>query len=450
MSSYLVINRRKYKMSLNNSTKTKENTYEVEVSVDAETFAKACNKAYKKQVKNINVPGFRKGKARKHMIEKMYGEGVFFEDAMKDCYPEALDAAAKEAELNVIAVESLEAMDASEKDGFTFKATVITYPEIDINDYKGITVKKKSTRVTKKLIDEEIEKVRDRNSRMVTVEDGAVENGDMVVIDFEGFKDGAPFEGGKAENYNLAIGSGNFIPGFEEQIVGHKTGEEFTITVKFPEDYQAEELKGADAEFKINLHEIKRKELPELDDEFVKDVSEKETLDEYKEEVKETVKKRLEDEQKKDIEDQVITKLCDAVEGEIPEQMYDNAVNEMIQEFDMRLRSQGMDFNTYMKYMGATPDTIKEMYRPDAEKRVKLRLALEKIAEKEAIEVTEADLDAEYTRLADQYNMKVEDVKKAINDEALTADLKTQKAMDLAVNSVKAESKKAAEDKKED
>ena len=437
-------------MSLNNSTKTKENTYEVEVSVDAETFAKACNKAYKKQVKNINVPGFRKGKAPKHMIEKMYGEGVFFEDAMQDCYPEALDAAAKEAELNVIAVESLEAMDASEKDGFTFKATVITYPEIDINDYKGITVKKKSTRVTKKLIDEEIEKVRDRNSRMVTVEDGAVENGDMVVIDFEGMKDGVPFEGGKAENYNLAIGSGNFIPGFEEQIVGHKTGEEFTITVKFPEDYQAEELKGADAEFKINLHEIKRKELPELDDEFVKDVSEKETLDEYKEEVKETVKKRLEDEQKKDIEDQVITKLCDAVEGEIPEQMYDNAVNEMIQEFDMRLRSQGMAFNTYMKYMGATPDTIKEMYRPDAEKRVKLRLALEKIAEKEAIEVTEADLDAEYTRLADQYNMKVEDVKKAINDEALSADLKTQKAMDLAVNSVKAESKKAAEDKKED
>lgn len=437
-------------MSLNNSTKTKENTYEVEVSVDAETFAKACNKAYKKQVKNINVPGFRKGKAPKHMIEKMYGEGVFFEDAMQDCYPEALDAAAKEAELNVIAVESLEAMDASEKDGFTFKATVITYPEIDINDYKGITVKKKSTRVTKKLIDEEIEKVRDRNSRMVTVEDGAVENGDMVVIDFEGMKDGVPFEGGKAENYNLAIGSGNFIPGFEEQIVGHKTGEEFTITVKFPEDYQAEELKGADAEFKINLHEIKRKELPELDDEFVKDVSEKETLDEYKEEVKETVKKRLEDEQKKDIEDQVITKLCDAVEGEIPEQMYDNAVNEMIQEFDMRLRSQGMDFNTYMKYMEATPDTIKEMYRPDAEKRVKLRLALEKIAEKEAIEVTEADLDAEYTRLADQYNMKVEDVKKAINDEALSADLKTQKAMDLAVNSVKAESKKAAEDKKED
>ena len=436
-------------MSLKNSTKTKENTYEVEVSVDAETFAKAVNKAYKKQVKNINVPGFRKGKAPKSIIEKMYGEGVFYEDAMQDCYPEALDAAAKEAELNVIAVDSLEAIDAS-KDGFTFKATVITYPVIDINDYKGITVNKKSTRVTKKLIDEEIEKVRDRNSRMVTIEDGEVVDGDMVVIDFEGMKDGEPFEGGKAENYNLKIGSGNFIPGFEEQIIGHKTGEEFTISVKFPEDYQAEELKGADAEFKINLHEIKRKELPELDDEFVKDVSDKETLDEYKEEVKETVKKRLEEEQKKDIEDQVITKLCDSVEGEIPEQMYDNAVNEMVQEFDMRLRSQGMDFNTYMQYMGATPDTIKEMYRPDAERRVKLRLALEKIAEKEGFEITSEELDAEYNRLAEQYKMDVEEVKKAINDESLSADLKSQKAMDFAVDNTKTESKKASEAKAEE
>ncbi|MDY4812361.1 MAG: trigger factor [Ruminococcus sp.] len=436
-------------MSLKNSTKTKENTYEVEVSVDAETFAKAVNKAYKKQVKSINVPGFRKGKAPKSIIEKMYGEGVFYEDAMQDCYPEALDAAAKEAELNVIAVDSLEAIDAS-KDGFTFKATVITYPVIDINDYKGITVNKKSTRVTKKLIDEEIEKVRDRNSRMVTIEDGEVVDGDMVVIDFEGMKDGEPFEGGKAENYNLKIGSGNFIPGFEEQIIGHKTGEEFTISVKFPEDYQAEELKGADAEFKINLHEIKRKELPELDDEFVKDVSDKETLDEYKEEVKETVKKRLEEEQKKDIEDQVITKLCDSVEGEIPEQMYDNAVNEMVQEFDMRLRSQGMDFNTYMQYMGATPDTIKEMYRPDAERRVKLRLALEKIAEKEGFEITSEDLDAEYNRLAEQYKMDVEEVKKAINDESLSADLKSQKAMDFAVDNSKTESKKASEAKTEE
>ena len=437
-------------MALKESTKKEQaNSYELVVSVDGETFEKAVNAVYKKQVKNINVPGFRKGKAPKAMIEKMYGEGVFYEDAMQDCYPEALDAAAKEADLEVIAVDSLEAIDAS-KDGFTFKATVITYPVIDINDYKGISVKKKSTRVTKKLIDEEIESVRDRNSRMVTIEDEAVIDGDMVVIDFEGMKDGVPFEGGKAENYNLKIGSGNFIPGFEEQIIGHKTGEEFTISVKFPEEYQAEELKGADAEFKINLHEIKRKELPELDDEFVKDVSDKETLDEYKEEIKETVKKRLENEQKKDIEDQVITKLCDLVEGEIPEQMYDNTVNEMIQEFDMRLRSQGMDFNTYMQYMGATPETVKEMYREDAVKRVKLRLALEKIAEKEAFEISTEDLEAEYNRLAEIYKMDVAEVKKAITDESLTADLKAQKAMEFVQDNVKAETKKASEDKKED
>ncbi len=436
-------------MSLISSNKTKENTYELEVSVAADVFDKACNKAYRKQVKNINVPGFRKGKAPKAMIEKMYGEGIFFEDAMQDCYPEALDSAAKEADLEVIAVDKLEAVDAS-KEGFTFKATVITYPEIDINDYKGISVNKKSTRVTKKLVDEEIESVRDRNSRMVTIEDQAVIDGDMVVIDFEGLKDGVPFEGGKAENYNLKIGSGNFIPGFEEQIIGHKTGEEFTITVKFPEDYQAEELKGADAEFKINLHEIKRKELPELDDEFVKDVSDKETLEEYREEVKATVKKRLEEEQKKDIEDQVITKLCDSVEGEIPEQMYDNAVNEMIQEFDMRLRSQGMDFNTYMKYMGATTETIKEMYLPDAQKRVKLRLALEKIAEKEDIKISEDELEQEYNRLAEQYKMDIAEVKKAINDESLSADLKSQKAIELVKDSVKEEPKKASKDKKED
>jgi trigger factor len=368
---------------------------------------------------------------------------------MQDCYPDALDSAAKEADLKVIAVDTLEAIDAS-KEGFTFKATVITYPEIDINDYKGITVKKKSTRVTKKLIDEEIEAVRDRNSRMVTVEDGAVVDGDMVVIDFEGFKDGEAFEGGKAENYNLKIGSGNFIPGFEEQIIGHKTDEEFTISVKFPEEYQAEELKGADAEFKIKLHEIKRKELPELDDEFVKDVSDKETLDEYKEEVKETVKKRLEEEQKKDIEDQAINALVEAVEGEIPEQMYDNTVNEMIQEFDMRLRSQGLDFDTYMQYMGATRETLIETYKPEAEKRVKLRLALEKIAEKEAIEVTEEELDAEYTRLADLYKMDKEEVKKVLTDDSLSGDLKSQKAMDLVIGSVKNETKKSAEAKSEE
>ena len=276
-------------MALKESTKKEQaNSYELVVSVDADTFEKAVNAVYKRQVKKINIPGFRKGKAPRHMIEKMYGSEVFYEDAMQDCYPEALYEAAKEANLKIVAVESLEAVEAG-KDGFTFKTSIIVEPEMEIKDYLGIEIEKKSTEVTDELVDEEIEKVRDRNSRMVTVEDRPAQDGDTVVIDFEGFVDGVAFDGGKAENYNLALGSGNFIPGFEEQIVGHNTDEEFSINVKFPEEYQAEELKGKDAEFKIKLHEIKAKELPEVDDDFVKDVSDKETLDEYKEELKETL-----------------------------------------------------------------------------------------------------------------------------------------------------------------
>ena len=273
-------------MALKECTKKEEaNSYELVVSVDGETFEKAINAVYKKQVKKINIQGFRKGKAPRRIIEKMYGTEVFYDDAMQDCYPDALYDAAKEADVKIVAVESLEAVEAG-KDGFTFKAQVVVEPTMEIDGYKGIEVEKKSTEVTDELIDKEIEQVRERNSRLVTVEDRAAENGDTAVIDFEGFVDGVAFEGGKAEGYNLSLGSGNFIPGFEEQIVGHKTGEEFSIHVQFPDEYQAEELKGKDAEFKITLHEIKTKELPEVDDEFVQDVSDKETLEEYKEELK--------------------------------------------------------------------------------------------------------------------------------------------------------------------
>lgn len=418
-------------MALKESTKKEQaNSYELVVSVDAETFEKAVNAVYKRQVKKINIPGFRKGKAPRHMIEKMYGSEVFYEDAMQDCYPEALYEAAKEANLKIVAVESLEAVEAG-KDGFTFKTSIIVEPEMEIKDYLGIEIEKKSTEVTDELVDEEIEKVRDRNSRMVTVEDRPAQDGDTVVIDFEGFVDGAAFDGGKAENYNLALGSGNFIPGFEEQIVGHNTDEEFSINVKFPEDYQAEELKGKDAEFKIKLHEIKAKELPEVDDEFVKDVSDKETLDEYKEELKETLAKRLEDEAEKDVDDQIANKLMELVEGEIPEAMYDNQANEMIRDFDMRLRSQGMSIETYMQYMGADQNALREMYKEEAKKRVKLRLALETVAKKENIEVTEDDLNAEYDKMAENYKMEVEKVKAAVPAESLSEDLKVQKALEL-------------------
>ncbi|MBQ1814676.1 MAG: trigger factor [Ruminococcus sp.] len=418
-------------MALKECTKKEEaNAYELVVSVDGETFEKAINKVYKKEVKKINIQGFRKGKAPRRIIEKMYGTEVFYDDAMQDCYPEALYAAAEEAGVKIVAVESLEAIEAS-AEGFTFKAQVIVEPEMEIDGYKGIEIEKKSTEVTDELIEKEIEQVRERNSRLVTVEDRAAENGDTAVIDFEGFVDGEAFEGGKSEGYNLSLGSGNFIPGFEEQIVGHKAGEEFSIFVNFPEEYQAEELQGKEAEFKIVLHEIKTKELPEVDDEFVQDVSDKETLDEYKEELRETVGKRLVDEAEKDVDDKIAEKLMELVQGEIPEAMYENQTNEMIREFEGRLRSQGLDMDTYMRYMGMDVNALKGMYRTDAEKRVKLRLALETIAKKENIEVTEADLDEEYGKLAETYKMDVDKVKAAIAADSLSEDVRVQKALDL-------------------
>lgn len=418
-------------MALKESTKKEQaNSYELVVSVDGETFEKAVNAVYKKQVKNINIQGFRKGKAPRAVVEKMYGSEVFYEDAMQDCYPDALYDAAKEAGIEIVKVESLEAVEAS-KNGFTFKTNVIVKPTMEINNYKGIEVEKKSTEVTDELIDAEIEKIRERNSRMVTIEDRACENGDTAVIDFEGFADGVAFEGGKAENYNLKLGSGNFIPGFEEQIVGHKTGEEFSINVKFPEDYQAEELKGKDAEFKIVLHEIKTTELPEVDDEFVKDVTDKDTLDEWKEELKETVAARLADEADKDVDDQIANKLMELLEGEIPEAMFENQANEMVREFDMRLRSQGLDMNTYMQYMGMDLNSLTDMYKDEAEKRVKLRLALETVAIKENIEVSSDDLEEEYKKIAENYKMEVEQVKASIPEESLTEDIKVEKALNL-------------------
>lgn len=422
-------------MALKECTKKEEaNSYELTVSVDGDTFEKAINAVYKKQVKKINVQGFRKGKAPRRIIEKMYGTEVFYDDAMQDCYPEALYNAAEEAGVKIVAVEQLEAIEAG-KDGFTFKASVVVEPTMEIKDYKGIEIEKKSTEVTDELVDKEIQKVRERNSRMVTVEDRPAENGDTAVIDFEGFVDGTAFEGGKAEGYNLSLGSGNFIPGFEEQIVGHSTGEEFSINVKFPDDYQAEELMGKDAEFKIKLHEIKAKELPEVDDEFVQDVSEKETLDEYKEELKETVAKRLKDEAEKDVDDQIANKLIELLDGEIPEAMYDNQVNDMVRDFEMRLRSQGMDMNTYMQYMGMDINSVKDMYREEAEKRVKLRLALQTIADKENIEVSEADLEDEYSKMAEAYKMDADRVKAAVPAESLSEDVRVQKALDLVKSS---------------
>ncbi len=423
-------------MALKECTKKEDaNTYELVVSVDGETFERAVNTVYKKQVKNINIQGFRKGKAPRRIIEKMYGSEVFYEDAMQDCYPEALYEAAKEKDLKIVAVNSLEAIEAG-KDGFTFKVEIVVEPTLDIDGYKGIEIEKKSTEVTDELVDEEIEKVRDRNSRLVTVEDRPAKEGDTTVIDFEGFVDGVAFEGGKAEGYSLSLGSGNFIPGFEEQIVGHSTGEEFSINVNFPEDYQAENLAGKEAEFKIKLNEIKEKELPEVDEDFVKDVSDKDTLDEYKAELRQTIEARLKDEAQKDIDDQIANKLIELAQGDIPEAMYENQVNESIREFEARLRSQGMniDMKTYLQYMGMEESALREMYRDEAEKKVKLRLALQAIAAKEGIEVTDADLDDEYSKMAETYKMEVAQVKAAIPADSLSEDVKVQKALDFIKN----------------
>lgn len=423
-------------MALKASKEKDTNIYELEITVDKETFTNAITKAYKKEVGKINIPGFRKGKAPRNIIESMYGQDFFYEDAIQDTYPAAIEDAAKEAKIKIVSVDSLN-VEKVDKDGYTFKTDVTVEPELKIKDYKEIEVTGKSTEVTDELIDEEIEKVREQVARMVSVTDRAAKKGDTVVIDFEGFLEDEPFEGGKDTNFNLELGSGQFIPGFEEKIEGHKPGEEFDIDITFPEEYQAEDLAGKDTVFKVKLHEIKEKELPKVDDEFVKDISEKDTLDEYKEELKEKISERLEKEYKADVEKQIVEHLIEVVEGDVPEAMYDNQVSDMIREFDMQIRSQGADINTYLQYMGTDMEGLREMYKPEAEKRVKLRLTLEAVAKEEKIEADEKSLDEHYNRMADTYQMDVEKIKEIVPLENLKEDVKVEKAMEFVKESAK-------------
>ncbi|MCI9273946.1 MAG: trigger factor [Clostridiales bacterium] len=424
-------------MSLKASNKIDTNRYELEVEVDAEAFEKAVNDTYLKERKKISLPGFRKGKAPRAMVEKFYGESTFYEGAVNALYPDALDAAIKEAGLDVI--EDKIDFDLKEigKQGFTFTAAVTTKPEVEIENYKGLSITKKSEEVTDEDIDGEIAKVQERNSRLVSVEDRAAENGDVAVIDFEGFIDGAAFEGGKGVGYSLTLGNGQFIPGFEDQIVGHNVEDEFDVVVTFPEDYHAEELKGKESTFKVKLHDIKKKELPEVDDEFVKDVSEFDTLDAYKADLREKLEKKRKEEVEDDLENQLIDQLIELMKAEIPNAMYENKITEDIREFSYRLQSQGLNIQSYLQYTGMDMESFRGGFRPQAERQVKIRLALEKIAKLENIVPTAEEIEEEYKDMAEEYRLEVDKVKAIIPESELVKDIVVEKALDIVRDNAK-------------
>ena len=430
-------------MSLKSANKVDTNRVELEVEVDAAAFEEAVNKAYKKNIRRMNIPGFRKGKAPRHLVEKLYGESVFYEEAVNALYPTALNEAVEASGYEY--VEDKIDLDVTSvgKDGLQFKATITVKPEVQIEDYKGLKAEKKVTPVTDEDVNAEVEKLRDRNSRLVTVEDRPAKEGDTVVFDFDGSVDGEPFDGGKAENYTLELGSHQFIPGFEEQIVGKKTDEEFDVNVTFPEDYHAEELKGKAAVFHCKLHEIKEKELPEADDEFAKDASEFDTLDELKADMKKKLEDRREKEAEEAFETKLIDQLVEKLQGEMPEAMFENRINQDVREFDYRLQSQGLNLDLYLQYTGMDMDGFRAGFREQAEKKVKLRLALEKIAELEDFPVSDEELDEEYKNIAEQYKMDVEKIKGLIREKDLKKDLAVGKAMELVKDTAAGEGKKS-------
>ncbi|MBQ2675777.1 MAG: trigger factor [Clostridia bacterium] len=419
-------------MSLKSSNKVDTNRYELAIAIDAETFANAVMKVYRKNVKDITVPGFRKGKAPKSIIEKMYGENVFYEDALNELYGPAIDEAAEAAGVEIVDTKNIDFdLKTIGKEGVEFTVKVTVKPEVEIGEYKGLKAEKPACEATDADIDAEINMMRERASRMVTVEDRAAAMDDIVVFDFDGYVDGVAFEGGKAESYSLKLGSGQFIPGFEEQIVGKNTNDEFDVNVTFPEDYHSEELKGKPAVFKCKLHEIKVRELPEVDDEFVKDVSEFDTVDALKEDLKAKITERKEKQADNDVEGQLIDALIEGLKAEIPEAMIENRIDDNIRDFDYNLQMQGLNLQQYMQYMGADMASIRENYKAQAEKQVKVRLALEKVAELENIQPTTEELDAEYAKFVDAYKLDVAQIKAAIPEKEVMKDLAVQKAVEI-------------------
>lgn len=423
-------------MELKSVNLKETNIYELEVSIDGDTFAAARKKAYAKAKKDIVIPGFRKGKVPMKMIESRYGEGFFYEDALEICYPEAAEAAIKESELKFIAVNNVD-VKKMDNDGIELVIEITVKPEVEIEEYKLLKATQKKVEVTDEEVDAEIEKLRERNSRIEAVEGRNVENGDIVTIDFEGFVDGVAFEGGKAENYDLTIGSGNFIPGFEDQLIGHAVDEEFDINVTFPEEYGSEELAGKAAVFKIKIHEIKVKVLPEVDDDFAQEVSEFDTVDELKKDIAENLKKDKTEENESEIRKQLLDKLAENLKAEIPAVMVENEIDNQMNDMNYRLSMQGLSLDMYLQYMGMAKEDYREQLRENADKSVKIRLALEKIAELENLEVTEEDYEKLYKDYSEQYQMSVEDVKKAIPEDAIKGDLLVEKAIKLVRDNAK-------------
>ncbi len=417
-------------MSLKAVNNVETNKVELEIEISAEDFEAAVQAAYLKQRKNIALPGFRKGKAPRKLIEREYGEGVFYEDAVNAIAPKAVDDAVKEAKLDLVARPDVE-VTAVGKEGVSLKAKCVVKPEVSISDYKGIEVERVIDAVTDEDVDKRAAQLCEKNARMVTVDDRAVQSGDTVTIDFKGFKDDVAFEGGEAEDFDLEIGSGAFIPGFEDQIIGHTTGEDFDINVTFPEEYQVEDLKGAAAVFKIKLKEIKYKEVPELDDDLVKDSTEFDTVDEYKADIRKNMEEAAEKAADNDVESKIFDAVVSKLEGEIPQEMYDNRINEMLQELSGRLAPQGITLQQYFQYTGQSLETVKKMYEEQAKKQVDLRLALEKIAELENIEPSADDIDAEYKRIADTYSMEMDQVKNVLPEDGVKLDVAVSKAVEL-------------------
>ena len=429
--------------------KLEKSMVELQFSIDAETFKAAVNNAFKREGKKYAIPGFRKGKAPRHMIEKMYGSDIFHYDAVNDLFPEAYEAAVKEAKIDVVGRPDPEVVSMSEADGVVLKVKVAVKPEVELGEYAGLTVTKEAKNVNEADVDAEVKRMQDRNGRLLTRE-GAAENGDTVDIDFEGFVDGKAFEGGKAEHHELTLGSGAFIPGFEDQVVGHSAGEEFDVNVKFPEEYGAAELAGKDATFKIKLHEVKYKELPALDDDFAKDVSEYDTLDELKDSIRNNIKTNLDKQAEQKVENDLMDQVITNMKADIPDAMVDSRIDELVQDFEYRISQQGLKLADYLKYMGMNIEQFRAQFKEQADKQVKMRLAMEAIVAKEGITASDEEFEEEVKRIADAYKMEADKVKSIVDAAAVKADLAINKAIDFVKEKANVVTAEPKEEEKQD